>query len=211
MPGFGAPFGHPFGIDLEQLIQAYTRTMIDLLPPGRLWKLIGDTLLRRFFEAAAEELARIHERVLDLLREAIPTTTIELLPDWEETLALAPLAADTEDVRRARVVARLVSRQRVRPQDYRQALAGLLGQAVADVDLRETTVAAAVASGHPREVYRFFIYRNPALANGPGDIAGAQALVDQMSHSHVRGHVIQSISFLCDDPYSLTDRDLLGV
>lgn len=209
--GFSQWFSHPFGADLEELVQAYARQMIDLLPPGRLWKLIGDTLLRCFFEAAGEELARAHERAQDLLRESLPDQAVELLPEYEEELALVPLPGETEAVRRARVVGLLVSRQRVRPSDYKQALAGLLVQAVADVDLRETSSAAAVASGHPREVYRFFVYRNPALAGGPGDIGGAQALVDNISHSHVKGHVIQSVNFLCDDPYSLTDRDLLGV
>jgi hypothetical protein len=67
----------------------------------------------------------------------------------------------------------------------------------------------ASSMGDDREIYRFFVYRDPALP-GTYDIEGAQALVDDISPSQTAGYVVESIDFLCDDPYSLCDRDLLG-
>jgi hypothetical protein len=245
------------------------------------------------------------------------------------------------DERRARVVARLVRRQRYRPVDFQAALAPLLVLDPGQVAVIQRTRAFCVAIGDDREIYRFFVYRDPALGafsvidpgeagnqgfevitthgvwpvemrarsgttiaisfvdnanftaatvevhdgqrwtgsawvaepstcgvlvtgndtraivlvslieaaiNGasqlvqvtpnPSDdpansvvmadmgssneiavfppgtatyfLASAQELLDSMAASHTRGHVIESINFLCDDPFSLCDRDLLG-
>jgi hypothetical protein len=73
----------------------------------------------------------------------------------------------------------------------------------------ERSVAFAASIGDAREVFRFFIYRDPSLA-GTAFIASAQALVDEMKPSHTVGTVIESISALYDDPHTLYDRDLLG-
>jgi hypothetical protein len=210
-----------FGSDDEDLpqLEAYGRLLVDLLPPGRLWKLLGDTLLKRFLLAPATELARVHERAVDLYREAFISTADELLEEWEADYDLAPAEGDTDAVRQARVLARMIQRQRVRPADYQSSLAGLLGQEVGDVVVIERTNASALAMGgpgtgptglgHEREVYRFLIYRDPAEP-GSYDLAGAQALIDEIHHSNTLGQVIESIDFLCDDEFSLCDRDLLG-
>jgi hypothetical protein len=60
-----------------------------------------------------------------------------------------------------------------------------------------------------REIYRFFIYRDPTLP-GTYYLESAQQLLDEMEHSNTLGQVIESVNFLCDDQYSLCDRDLLG-
>lgn len=111
---------------------------------------------------------------------------------------------------RARIVGRLVARQRYRPVDIQAALAALLGQAADDVVVLERSHAyASGVLGDDREIFRFFIYRDPAA---PGDyyLESAQDLVNAMKPSHTAGHVIESTNFLCDDPYSLCDRDVLG-
>lgn len=186
---------------------AYARMLTALLPPGRLWRLIGDSVLGKVLLAIADELARVDNRAHDLLRESDPTTAIELLPEYEAELGL--VAAATIAERQANVVARNVTRQRVRPVDFRLALAPLLGQAAEDVVIIERTHAFAASIGDDREIFRFFVYRDPGL---PGDyfVASAQALVDAMAPLHTQGHVIESVSFACDDPFSLCDRDLLG-
>jgi len=89
------------------------------------------------------------------------------------------------------------------------ALAPLLAQAPADVVVIERTRAFAIAVGDDREIYRFFIYRDPTLPD-VYFLASAQAQVDRMQPSHTEGTVVESINFLCDDPHSLCDRDLLG-
>jgi hypothetical protein len=111
--------------------------------------------------------------------------------------------------RRARVVAWLIARQRYRPADFQTTLAPLLGLDPSDVEVIERTAAFAASLGDVREIFRFFIYRDPALA-GTYYVESAQALVDRIKPSHTAGHVIESIDFLCDDPLSLCDRDLLG-
>lgn len=187
---------------------AYSRVLAAHLPPGRVWRLIGGSVLSNLLAGCADELGRIDERVTDLQNEADPSTALELLPEYERELGLVAVASNAE--RRARIVALLVRRQRFRPVDFQTALAVLLGQDPADVVIIERTRAFAVLVGDAREIYRFFVYRDPSLP-GTYYLASAQALVDAMKPSHTIGQVIESINFLCDDPFSLCDRDLLGV
>lgn len=186
---------------------AYKRLQTALLPPGRLWKLVGESILLKLFEGAAAEIVRLHARADDLRSESVPSNADELLPEYEEDLDLEPDGTDAERV--ARVVARYIARQKFRPIDIQNTLAPLLGQFPEDVVVIETSRATAVLMGDDREIYRFFVYRDPGL---PGDyyLDSAQTLLDSFSHSHTKGHVIESVDFLCDDPHSLCDRDILG-
>lgn len=195
------------GEDIDEVAAAaYAGMLIDLLPRGRLLSLI-ETLLREVIEASAIELARVHTRVIDLLRESVPSTADELIPEYEEEHELE--STGTEDERRARIVAHTVADQGVRPIDFATTLAPLLGQDPGDVVVLERTAAFAASLGDPREIFRFFVYRDP---NEPGDyyVTSAQVLLDRIVQSHTAGYVIESIDFLADDPFSLTDRDLLG-
>lgn len=187
--------------------ERYARMMQQLLPPGRIWKLIG-TFLADLFLGCADELARVEGRVNDMLNEADPSTATELLPEYESELDLETAATDEE--RRARIVARLIARQRFRPVDFQAALAPLLALDPVDVVVIERSHAFAVSLGDDREIFRFFIYRNPALP-GTYFLASAQALVDKIKPSHTVGAVIESVSFLCEDPHDECERDLLGV
>jgi uncharacterized protein YmfQ (DUF2313 family) len=185
---------------------AYARMLSALLPPGKVWRLVNGTLSDLLLGCAAE-LSRLDGRISDLLDEADPTTVLELLPEYESELALASTGTNAE--RQARIVARTIARQRFRPVDFQTALASLLGQLPANVVVIETTHAAAVAIGDVREIYRFFVYRDPTLP-GTYYVASAQALVDAIKPSHTLGFVIESNSALYDDPFSLYDRDRLG-
>ena len=189
--------------------EAYARAMALLLPPGRIWRVVGDSLTMDAFTGAGDELVRVGGRGQDLIRESDPRTADELLPEFERMLAL--VATGTLEERRARVVARLIARQRYRPVDFQDALAPLLGLDPEDVVVIERTAAQAAGMGDldGREIFRFFIWRDPSLG-GTYDLAAAQDLVDQIKPAHTVGHVIESVDFLCDDPYSLCDRDILG-
>lgn len=186
----------------------YERMLKALVPPGKLWNFSPASGLSLLLLACADELARVDSRGWDLIEESDPLTTDELLEDFERVLDLTAEGTDTE--RRARVAARLVRRQRFRPADFQVALAELLGQDIEDVDVRERTAAWAAAIGEPSEIFRFFVYRDPD-APGTYDLVGAQAMVDLMKPSHTEGQVIESIDLVCDDEFSLCDRDLLGV
>ena len=63
----------------------YKEQLKALLPPGRLWDALREqgTVADGLFGAMAEEFARIDQRADDLLAEADPRTTIELLTGWE--------------------------------------------------------------------------------------------------------------------------------
>jgi hypothetical protein len=188
------------------LVAAYARMMKALLPPGRLWRLVASILLK-VLEASAEELARVHGRAEDLLREADPRTATELLPDFERELRLT--AVGTLEERRARVVARRVRRQRFRPVDFQNALAPLLGLAPENVVIIERSAEFAASIGDVREIFRFFAYRDPTLP-GTHFLASAQELVNKMKPSHTAGHVIESVAARYGDPHSLYGRDLMG-
>ncbi len=185
----------------------YARMLAALLPPGKVWRLLTGSVTSKLLEACGDELARVEARAGDVLRESDPSLTVELLAEHERELGLASDGTVAE--RLARVVARTVARQRYRPVDFQTALALLLGLDAEDVVVVERTHAIAVAMGDDREIYRFFIYRDPSLP-GTYYLDSAQDLVDQIKPSHTVGYVIESVNFLCDDPYSLCDRDILG-
>ena len=185
---------------------AYARAQKLLLPPGRLWSLIGSTL-EGVLLGAGDELVRVSGRVADLIEESDPRTATETLPEWESMLELPSTGTDAE--RQARIVGKLLERQRFRPTDYQQALALMLGQDADDVVVIERGRVFAVLVGDDNEIYRYFVYRDPTDP-GSYSVDDAQAQVDAMEPEHTKGHVIESLLFLCDDPYSLCDRDLLG-
>ncbi len=187
---------------------AYAAAQKKLLQQGRLWNLFLDSFLTKVFLASGDELARVSGRAFDLREESDPRTTTELITDFERLLAL--LASGTLQERRDRVVALLTRRQRFRPVDVQEALTVDLDLDAADVDVIETSRALAITIGNDREIYRFFVHRDPALPGTP-DIEAAQVVLDEISHSHTKGVIGESISFKCDDPESLCDRDLLGV
>lgn len=190
------------------LADAYRRALQALLPPGSIWRRDLNGILAELLLAAGDEMARVDARGVDLLNEADPRTTKELLPDFERVLGLP--STGTLDARRAIVTALLLRRQRYRPGDFRLVLAPILGQDADDVVILERTAADALAMGDEREIFRFFVYRDPTLP-APYDLAAAQAVVDRMKPSHTVGQVIESVGFVCDDPHSLCDRDLLAI
>lgn len=205
MSDFPADLSFDLGGGPGSSADAYAGMLAALLPPGRLLRLTPT--LDDLLAGCALELATVDARAAALVNEADPRTADELLPEHERELALT--AAPTIEERRANIVARHVRRQRFKPADFRLALASLLLQDAADVVVIERTPTFCASIGDAREIFRFFIYRDPSLP-GTAFLASAQALVDVMQPSHTLGTVIESINFLCDDPHSLCDRDLLG-
>jgi hypothetical protein len=206
-PPLDAPIPPDPDPEPDPLPPAYARMMLALLPPGKLWRTVASTL-STFFEACADELGRLHARALDLIEESDPSAVDELLPEYEHEMELASTGSTAE--RQARVLAQLLARPRYRPVDIRTALAPLLGLDANDLVVIETSHALAVAFGDHREIFRFFVFRDPGLGGDAYYVASAQALLDTISPSHTAGHVIESVSMLYDDPFSLYDRDILG-
>lgn len=79
----------PLGVEVpEALVDAYTRQLKLLMPPGRAFTLEKDATDTETLRAMATEYARVHVRAADLLLEMDPRTAAELLSDWERALSL---------------------------------------------------------------------------------------------------------------------------
>lgn len=91
----------------------YLHMLQQLLPTGAAWPRDAEATLTRLLAAYADSLARAHNRAMDLLDEADPRSTAEMLADWEATAGLPDAcagAATTVQERRAALIAKLVSR-----------------------------------------------------------------------------------------------------
>jgi uncharacterized protein YmfQ (DUF2313 family) len=90
----------------------YRRQMQALMPRGMAWALAPLAWMTRLLSGLSEEFARIDARVRDLIGESDPRTTIEMLADWERTLALpdncSNVLAPTLQGRRDDVLSKLV-------------------------------------------------------------------------------------------------------
>jgi uncharacterized protein YmfQ (DUF2313 family) len=112
---------------------AYAHQLQALLPVGDAWPRHPDALLPRMLAAWAEELARIDARGEQLISEALPSDTLELLSDWERVAGLpdpcgAELATTVEE-RRANLIVKLTM-QGSASLAWFQALAATLGYIV---------------------------------------------------------------------------------
>ncbi|MFM0002748.1 DUF2313 domain-containing protein [Paraburkholderia dipogonis] len=90
----------------------YVSAMQALLPRGRVWPRDGDAVQTRVLSGLAPTYARQTARANYLLIDAFPSTTYELLPEWESTLGLPdPCAGVSPTItqRRNQVVARFTN------------------------------------------------------------------------------------------------------
>lgn len=93
----------------------YLANLQALLPQGFAWPRQADAALTKLLLAWADELARIDGRAADLVEEADPRTTAELLADWERVAGLpdpcveALAGTQTTAQRRAALVAKLTT------------------------------------------------------------------------------------------------------
>jgi uncharacterized protein YmfQ (DUF2313 family) len=91
---------------------SFARHLKSLLPRGALWNLEPESWISKTLLAVADELARIDGRTEDLIEELDPSTTDELLEDWERALGLPSpcvTVAQTFEERRDAVVGALNS------------------------------------------------------------------------------------------------------
>lgn len=189
--------------------EAWARCLWALMPPSSLWRTDEDGVLSRLFLALGEELARVDAKGEALIAESIPSSAVDLLTEWEDDFGLPHDGTTAE--RQARISAHELKRQRYRPADILAAVRPLLANPESnDPTIIERSRAFAISVGDDSEIFRFFVYRDPAEPGGY-DLDEAQRIVNVIKPSHTVGYVIESISFLCDDAFSLCDRDLLGV
>lgn len=127
----------------------YQRHLQALMPLGRAWSREDDATLSQLLAGFATALARNHNRGVDLINEADPRTTLELLPDWERVCGLpdnCTAAGETVQERRAVVVAKVTARggQSIA---YFSALAERLGYVVTVEERQPFTFGASEFGG----------------------------------------------------------------
>lgn len=68
--------------------EIYKRIVEDLWPTGLAWRQVREegSFLNKMSCLLSSEVQRIDERIADLVREADPKTTFEMIDDWEEFL-----------------------------------------------------------------------------------------------------------------------------
>jgi len=96
------------GISSADFLEQFKR----LLPPGAAWDVQKDSVMEKFFASFADEASVVNGRTQGLFTEAIPYTTTELLPEWEDAVivkdeCLADVPQGSVGERRAAVVAAL--------------------------------------------------------------------------------------------------------
>lgn len=164
-----------------------------------------DAQISRELMVEGDALGFAWAQLNELLTNTLPDRSTKRLDRWEAICRIQPGPTDSIQTRRNRILA------------FMQQVAGYT------VDKIVTAVAPVLACTpdqleiienrndgvNPEKVWLWFIKRDPALPGTP-DIPTAQRIIDQMKPAHTRGLVGESTSFKCDDPHSLTDRDLLG-
>lgn len=119
----------------------YADLLRSLAPTGPAWPVDEpDTLYYKLFEGLGLEFARVDNRSADLVNEADPRTTNELLGDWERVLGLpeACMAGQVQTTveRRNAVVAKLRAQGGQTPQ-YFIDVAAALGFTITITEFRE--------------------------------------------------------------------------
>lgn len=127
----------------------YLRQQQALLPPGPALSRDSGSVITAVLQIFADTWARLHNRAVDMLDEADPRTTRELLTDWERVAGLPDSCFGTEQTvqeRRAALVAQLTARGGQSPA-YFIEIAGRLGYEVTVTEYRP--FRAGSLSGDP--------------------------------------------------------------
>lgn len=132
------------GADYRSQLQA-------LLPHGAAWPRDDKAQLTAVLAGLAEEFARVDARAWQLIGEAVPSTTGEMLSDWERVAGLPDNCSgqlmNTQQRRRDDLVSKLIS-QGGQSRTYFKSLASAMGF---DVEIQEHRpfVAGGSRAGDP--------------------------------------------------------------
>lgn len=146
----------------------YLSQLQALLPKGPAWPREPAALLTRLLDAFADEFARIDARADQLIDEADPRTTYELLADWERVAGLPGTCALlaginlTIEQRRSALVTKLTGRGG-QSRAYFIALAARLGFTVTISEYRPYRVTSCVNDPICGEDWIFVWQINSAL------------------------------------------------
>lgn len=126
----------------SSLNQRYFGLFKKLFPRGFVWEAVHNpkSTLSKLLLALSVEFARIEERALALVRESLPTTSFELLPDWERVFRLPDECTSNQSLtieqRRQRISQLLTTRGGQNKNFYKQ-LAANFGFDIGVIDVSD--------------------------------------------------------------------------
>lgn len=93
----------------------YIRMLLSLFPKGKAWSQSLASVFYKLCDSMSQELVRLDTRArVNMINEALPDTTFEMIADWERVVGLpdscTDLLADTLPLRRVDVVRKLRDR-----------------------------------------------------------------------------------------------------
>lgn len=124
------PYGRQ-SADLPSSLSARTKHLMmlqALLPPGIAWTREPGKVLTRLLDGFSGLFATIDKRAEDLIYESDPTTTTEMLEDWERVTGLPDPClgpGPSEAIRRERLRTRLIPPETCNPSDIISLAASL--------------------------------------------------------------------------------------
>lgn len=163
------------------------------------------TLAEADLLAVGTELAASHDTVLRAVAQAHPGSATDLLDELEEQYGLPPGGDLATATRQQRLLAKM-----------RALRAGTENAILATVrTLAPTATYVGVdwfdVTSQPLAVHRFAFVIPVAKWNDAGTRTSLRGAVEQQKPAHTEGLVTTQVGFFCDDPNSLTDRDLLRI
>jgi uncharacterized protein YmfQ (DUF2313 family) len=162
----------------------YLRAFQALMPRGRVWPSDSDAAQTQVLAGLTQIYARSTARANQLLVDAFPGTTYELLPEWEATLGLPDPCAGTSPTvqqRRNQVIAR-ISNSGGQSIEYFVNFAAQLGYAVTITQYSQAR-AGILRAGQPVNGYDWnFTWKITAPLNTiVRAVAGAMATGDPLA------------------------------
>lgn len=145
-----------------------------------------DSLAAAEYLALGGALALARQATLDAIAEAIPASADDLLPEWEEHLGLPVQPQDTDDDRRARILARLRAAGGT-VQRIERSSGTLAGGAC--VVLEQLWSAVTLV---PRMVFRFAIQVPTALHQDVEFRSALDELLQRQAPAHTTWNVLDA-------------------
>ncbi|PIR25599.1 MAG: hypothetical protein COX62_01405 [Deltaproteobacteria bacterium CG_4_10_14_0_2_um_filter_43_8] len=110
-------------------LQKFKALMRKLLPRGKAWNKEDGSAISLLTDSMAVEFCRVEDRYIQLLVEADPNRTLELISDWERYLGLPDACVDdpesqTLDQRRDQIKQKLANNNRQSRQFFEDLLEG---------------------------------------------------------------------------------------
>lgn len=198
---------------------ATERPHLDLLlrlhPRGRAWSFDPASAPYQELEAWADVLDAQDDQVDALLDEILPDRATVLLSRWEELYDLHRRTGLTDAARRRRLQARMAYLPDTRPSTIRQILERYTALTLSLVEPGgfrcDDPDSVCDDAGDVLDGGFVWWIEVDETAARTGDVTRdeLQEEIERLRPAHTVAFV-RCDDFICDDPWSLTDRDLLG-